>query len=130
MLDYGVNVSWQNDMAVQIQAMWRNLLAHAKVAPQSAELWKHCLHQNLCHHTHAAFVLRTKPTQGLPRFCTWFISSDAAWHAFGRNVFFNKNKPLTSDDMDSWVLLWLDTHCLRQQAGFLGPQLLSPTFMS
>lgn len=39
-LDHGVNVSWQNDMAMQIQDVWRNLLACAKVAPslQNSEI--------------------------------------------------------------------------------------------
>lgn len=52
-----------------------------------------------------------------PDFIPWFISLDTTWHVFASNVFFNKDKPLTSDDMNSWIGLWLG-HTLPKAAGW------------
>lgn len=52
-----------------------------------------------------------------PDFIPGFISLDIIWQIFVSNVFFNKNKPLKSDDMNSWVERWLG-HTLPKAAGW------------
>lgn len=52
-----------------------------------------------------------------PDFIPWFISLDITWHVFASNVFSNKNKPPTSDDMNSWTGFWLG-HTLPKAAGW------------
>ena len=99
MLDYGVNISWQKNMAIQIPVLLTDLLAYAKMA---LGLQKEFPLQMLCHLTNASFVLCAKSTlKDRPDFVPLFISLDTTWHAFGSNVFFSKNKPLTSDDINS-----------------------------
>lgn len=116
------------NMAIQIPVLLTDLLVSAKMA---LGLQREFPLQMLCHLTNASFVLCAKPAlKDRPDFIPWFISLDTAWQAFASNVFFNKNKLLTSDDINSWVGLWLGQHCLRQQAGLIGPFLSSPTFMS
>jgi hypothetical protein len=88
-------------------------------SPLVYRILKEFASQMLWNLTNASFVLCAKVnSKDSTGFLPWFISLDTTWHVIGRDVFFNKKKPVTSDDMNFWVLLWLG-HALPKAAGWV-----------
>lgn len=102
-------------MVIYIPVLLNDLFAFAKMAPWLQEEFPS---QIVCHLTNASFVLCIKSTLKT----TQILRLDSfIWTCFGislpSNVFFNKNKLLTSHDMNSWVGLWLG-HTLPKATGW------------
>lgn len=102
-------------MVIQIPVLLSDLLAYSRMAPGLKKRIPFTDGQP----PHKCFFcpMYKINSKDRPDFIPWFISSDTIWHMFASNVFFNKKKPLTSDDMNSWEGLWLG-HTLPKAGGW------------
>lgn len=112
MLDCGVNISWQKLYGHSNPSVADWSPCPCQEGPRAAERipFTDVLPPHKC-------FLCPMYKINAEDFIPWFTSWDTIWHVLPSDVFFNKNQPLTPDDMNSWVGLWLG-HTLPKAGGW------------